>query len=124
MIALRTEIAKAREEWQLGAMIDHGEALLAKIRHISLQRNVRQGSTELERVVKEAVQAVWADLHLDEDDWKAGNDGLLGRGFVSWHEQGARASEVLLAWQQMVQKDQGSRVNSSRRDGCPKTGTA
>ena len=46
-------------------MIDHGEALLAKIRHISLQRNVKQGSTELERVVKEAVQAVWADLHLD-----------------------------------------------------------
>ena len=45
-------------------MVDHGEALLVKIRHISLQRNVMQGSTELETVVKEAVQAVWADLHL------------------------------------------------------------
>ena len=79
----------------MGAMIDHGEALLAKIRHIRLQRNVRQGSTELKRVVKEAVQAVWSDLHLHDDDWKAGNEGLLGRGYVSWHEQGARASDVL-----------------------------
>jgi hypothetical protein len=26
MVVLRTEIARAREEWQMGAMVDHGEA--------------------------------------------------------------------------------------------------
>ena len=61
--SVRTRIAQASEEWKVRAIVDHGEALFQKndvkdILPCTLE-HVRQDSTRLDEVFREAVQEVY-----------------------------------------------------------------